>query len=375
MKNISNLRIGVRLGMGFTLVVMLAILLGAIALARMSTIDQSWKNFDQVTLAKRIAATNGYVSLGNGIHHFKNFLLRGGDYNKKFMSDMDQIDESVAKYRLAGSIAPEEDAVLQDVLKNSQNYRDAIAEMAKYKTESRSIEQIDKQIKGADHPLAAAFAKLLEINDATTQAKSGEFYQMIEIARNWVLGTCVMIVLLASVFAFWLTRSLTRPLAEAVLVANRLAEGDLTTRIEVTSKDETGQLLSAMDNMSTKLAQVIAEVRSSTDNISSASEQVSSTAQTLSQSTSEQAASVEATSASVEQMSASVEQNTENAKVTDGMAAQAAKQAREGGDAVNSTVVAMKQIADKIGITERAARTIVNGLEYELTTALVCTRL
>jgi methyl-accepting chemotaxis protein len=104
-----------------------------------------------------------------------------------------------------------------------------------------------------------------------------------------------------------------------------------------------------------KLGEIIGEVRTAADNLSNASGQVSATAQSLSQSSSEQAASVEETTASIEQMSASIVQNTENAKVTDDMAASASRQAVEGGEAVGKTVEAMKSIAGKIGIIDDIA--------------------
>ena len=155
--------------------------------------------------------------------------------------------------------------------------------------------------------------------------------------------------------AFWVTRSITRPLDEAVDVANNLSEGNLNVKIVVDFKDETGMLLTAMQNMVAKLTEVITAVRSSADSLASASEEISATAQSLSQASSEQAASVEETSASIEQMTASINQNTENAKVTDSMAGKAAKEATEGGQAVSSTVEAMKKIAGKIGIVDDIA--------------------
>lgn len=162
-------------------------------------------------------------------------------------------------------------------------------------------------------------------------------------------------LLLSLAIAFLITRSITRPIDVAVSVANHLAENDLTPAIEVTSTDETGQLLSAMQRMVESLSRVIAEVRSSADSLSSASEEVSATAQSVSQASTEQAASVEETSASMEQMGASVTQNSENARVTDGIAGEAARNATEGGDAVTKTVQAMKDIADKISIVDDIA--------------------
>jgi methyl-accepting chemotaxis protein len=110
-----------------------------------------------------------------------------------------------------------------------------------------------------------------------------------------------------------------------------------------------------VNNTVGKLLQVVGEVNSSAESLAGASEEVSATAQSLSQAASEQAAGVEETSASLEQMTASIAQNTENAKVTDGIATQAAREAAEGGEAVKATVAAMKQIAQKIGIIDDIA--------------------
>ena len=174
-------------------------------------------------------------------------------------------------------------------------------------------------------------------------------------AKFMVLAISIVVLVLTILCAWWLTRSITRPLNEAVVVANQLAEGDMTVKIVVKSRDETGLLLTAMQNMVGKLSQIIGEVNAAAVNIAAASEEVSSTAQSMSQATNEQAASVEETSASVEQMGASINQNSENAKVTDSMASQAAKQATDGGVAVRETVAAMKQIAGKIGIIDDIA--------------------
>jgi methyl-accepting chemotaxis protein len=176
---------------------------------------------------------------------------------------------------------------------------------------------------------------------------------MHEVLR---LGGFAAVALLIIGFAAWvITRSITRPLSQAVEVANALAQGNLTVKIDVTSKDETGQLLVAMQGMVEKLSQIIGEVRGAAGSLASASEEISSTSQSMSQATNEQAASVEETSAAVEQMNAAINHNSDNAKVTESLAAQAAKQANEGGVAVRETVTAMKSIADKISIIDDIA--------------------
>jgi methyl-accepting chemotaxis protein len=144
-------------------------------------------------------------------------------------------------------------------------------------------------------------------------------------------------------------------IADVVRVMSALAEGDLTKRIDKEYRGAFAQLKDYSNGTMDKLAQVVGDVNSSAQSLASASEEVSATAQSLSQSASEQAAGVEETSASLEQMTASISQNTENARVTDGMATQAAREAAEGGEAVKATVAAMKQIAKQIGIIDDIA--------------------
>lgn len=142
---------------------------------------------------------------------------------------------------------------------------------------------------------------------------------------------------------------------ETVRVVEAISQGDLTQTIDRDYQGTFKRLTDATNTTVEKLAATIKGVRASADALSSASEEISATAQSISQATSEQAASVEETSASIEQMSASINQNTDNAKVTDGMASQATKQAIEGGQVVKETVVAMKSIAGKIGIIDDIA--------------------
>jgi len=134
-----------------------------------------------------------------------------------------------------------------------------------------------------------------------------------------------------------------------------LAEGDLTHRITRDYAGLFGQVKSSANSTAENLTRVIGEVRAASDALTGAADQVSATAQSLSQAASEQAANVEETTASIDVMSASISQNSDNAKVTDGMATKANKEATEGGAAVGETVHAMKQIASKIGIVDDIA--------------------
>ncbi|ENO75529.1 putative methyl-accepting chemotaxis protein [Thauera sp. 63] len=145
------------------------------------------------------------------------------------------------------------------------------------------------------------------------------------------------------------------PINEVKRVMVALSGGDLTQKITDNYAGDFQVLQNAVNDSMDKLAEIIEQVRGAADALTNAAGQVSATAQSLSQSSSEQAASVEETSASIEQMSASINQNSENAKITDAMASKSSAEAGEGGEAVKSTVQAMKNIAGKIGIIDDIA--------------------
>jgi methyl-accepting chemotaxis protein len=177
-------------------------------------------------------------------------------------------------------------------------------------------------------------------------------------ARNLMLTILGIGLLLGIGTALWIIRGIMSQLgAEPPVIleiAEKIASGDLESEL-VHGKGKVVGVLAAMITMRNKLVSVITEVNVSSVALSAASQQVSSTAQSLSQGASEQAASVEETSASVEEMGASINQNSENARVTDGIATESSNAAKEGGESVAATVQAMKDIAGKITIIEDIA--------------------
>ncbi|HEY0923069.1 methyl-accepting chemotaxis protein [Rheinheimera pacifica] len=247
-------------------------------------------------------------------------------------------------------------------------YDQLVAHWNKYLSQSNTMLDISRQNRNEDARsmlaneqkqlfdlLAADIQQMVQLNDDGANAANARGDKLYDGARMAIIIALIAALLIGMVLALFISRIISRPLISAAEVAAQLAEGDLTVTIDVNSKDETGILMRSMQNMVAKLAHIIGEVRNSADNLASASEEVSATAQAMSQATSEQAASVEETSASIEQMSASINQNTENAKVTDGMASKAAAEATEGGASVQQTVAAMKQIAQRIGIIDDIA--------------------
>ncbi|MBF0117209.1 MAG: HAMP domain-containing protein [Desulfobacterales bacterium] len=212
-----------------------------------------------------------------------------------------------------------------------------------------NIDEVREQGLKALHALGERLEK--------AQVKAQEKYHNINRQIFLIAITLSIFGVIISIFFAWIiTRGITRPIAQGLYVAQKLASGDLTIEINVSGKDEIGQLLSAMQNMVQTLKKIVSEVKRASDNLASGSQHLSSSSQSMAQGAAEQAASVEEASASTEEMSANIRQNTDNALQTDKIAKAVAEDAIKGGEAVKHTVSAMRSIAEKISIIEEIAR-------------------
>jgi len=198
--------------------------------------------------------------------------------------------------------------------------------------------------------------------ETASQAESQQAVQNAADAKDTYTSARLLIILIAAgglllglAAAEYISRRIVGPLRQVQGVLARVAEGDLTVRADVSGKDEIGQIAVATNHTVTRLGEIVANVMDAADQLTAAAEQVSRASQSLSQSASEQAAGVEETGASVEQIAGSLGQTSVNAKITDDISTKAAHEAGDGGQAVQLTVRAMKDIASKIAIIDEIA--------------------
>ena len=180
--------------------------------------------------------------------------------------------------------------------------------------------------------------------------------------RLLMLALSLASLAVAILVAWWNTRSITRPLARALDVANTVAAGDLTSRIEVTSRDETGRLLQALKTMNENLVRTVTTVRTSTETIGTASGEVAAGNLDLSSRTEQQASSLEETASSMEELTSTVKQNADNARQANTLAEAASSVAERGGQVIGEVVGTMERInssagkiADIIGVIDGIA--------------------
>ncbi|MBI1387081.1 MAG: HAMP domain-containing protein [bacterium] len=202
-------------------------------------------------------------------------------------------------------------------------------------------------------PMLEKVQSLLEEVKSTAASHIMSDEEMMHAASNTRVNTILisgLAVLTAIAFAVFLTRNLVKPIHANVAFAERIANGDLTSSLSLTRRDELGVLADRLNNMSGRLRGVIQNVKIAAEQLAGSSEELSASSQSLANATTQQAASIEETCAAVEELSSSVESNAHHSRKTSEAASSSAEKAKRGGAAVLQTVSAMRKIADKIDI-------------------------
>ncbi len=358
----DHLSIKRRLALEYGSVLLLSVLMGGFLLVRLGAMEADWAEFEQVTAARNAHATAGVEALSNAIHHFKNFILRGGDYPKKFEADLQALEGAVASYRATGPLSEKEEASLAAMSKGAATYRQAMASLVERRAQGASIEALDKAVAGADKPIAAALDQLLEVARERTHQVSARIRGRLSSSRAIGVGLMGLLVVLGAVIARRSTRSIVEPLGQAVSVARRVASGDLSARAEARSNDETGQLLKALGEMNHALSLIVGQVRAASQTVEASARGIATGNADLAARTGEQATNLEETASSMEELTATVQQTAANAKHAVELASRATDEAKGGERVMNQAVAAMvavnktsTKIADIIGIIDEVA--------------------
>ncbi len=179
---------------------------------------------------------------------------------------------------------------------------------------------------------------------------------------NWLMAMTVFCVLASVALGVAFARSLVQPLAYAARVADRIASGDLSESIQVTGKDESAHMLTALRDMQVRLRELVGQISASADGINTASAEIASGNQDLSARTEQAASNLEETAASMEQLTSAVRQSADSARQANQLAASASQIAVRGGNVVGQVVTTMneinassKKISDIIGVIDAIA--------------------
>ncbi|WP_321532459.1 methyl-accepting chemotaxis protein [uncultured Desulfuromonas sp.] len=197
-----------------------------------------------------------------------------------------------------------------------------------------------------------------EVSDTTDEyiMTDEEMLNAASKTRQGVIWSLTAAFPIALLLAFFIARGIIGPLQKGIAFAQEIAHGNLEATIDVEQKDEVGNMADALREMIEQLKTIVGDVRAASNNVASGSQELSASSEEMSQGATEQAAAAEEASSSMEQMAANIKQNADNAMQTEKIALKSSQDAQGGGKAVNETVKAMKDIAEKISIIEEIAR-------------------
>ena len=281
----------------------------------------------------------------------------------------EQVTTSLAKLKaLIGSLPntpPQARSLVAEIEKIEAAYAPValgIVDLALKGQKDEAITRMNRDCR----PLLAALVKATDSFAAMTADHGNALLQDAETAdareRVLVIAACLLALVSAGAAGFYITRSITAPIQQAVRLAEQVADGDLSVRIDANGKDEVAQLLAALGRMSQKLADIVSQVRRSSDSIATGSSEIATGNADLSQRTEQQASALQTTASSMEQLNATVRQNADNALQANQLSKGASAVAVKGGEVVGEVVTTMKsindssrKIADIIGVIDGIA--------------------
>jgi methyl-accepting chemotaxis protein len=367
---IADLRIGTRLGAGFALLLILMTLLTAVGMWLLRDFNASTDNILNDAIAKErlvdewLAATelNGMRSaalLDNldaaGRRAIEEQIITTSQRISAIERELDRVVTSPSGKAMYVAAKSKHQAY--------RSVRDAAFSARSFDTDAEAKEKARGMNDALKEYLAGIRALSLHQKEkAESMAKAvqgqGKTGQMV-LAVLWCVSIAVAIT-----WTVLVTRSITRPLQHAIGLAEAVAQGQLNSRDEACSRDETGQLLAALNRMNRDLYRIVSSVRDSSTAITSAAGEIAGGNRELSARTEQQAGALEETASSMEELTSAVKQNAEHAHQANALAGAASAVALKGGDVVAQVVRTMGSIhASAQKITEIIS--VIDGIAFQ----------
>jgi methyl-accepting chemotaxis protein len=369
MTRIDNFKVGTRLRVGFAIVLLLLAATAALGVTRLASMHDSMDDIVHEQMANIDDATQ-IKNNGNVIAT----ALR----NAVLADDLGTISAEIAQIALARASDLESIRRLGQAsqsqtgmphLKSVADLRlayvaatDKVAALARENKDEDARKLLVTEVRTAQSGYFEAVDKLVAFEKETAKQALHRAEQVYATSRNALIALALGALLAALGLAAWITRSITGPVATAVLAARRVERGDLSGPINTNGKDELAQLLASMKAMQANLYTVVTRVRHNAEGVAGAAMQIAQGNQDLSQRTEEQASALEQTAASMEQLNATVKQNADNARQASQLAQGASAVAVKGGEVVGEVVDTMhsindssRQIADIISVIDGIA--------------------
>ncbi len=359
---IGNWKIGVRLAAGLGLALAFMVGIAVTGIANLGKLNDGTEDIASDKVPKVILAYEAIGGVNDIARAMRNAMLSTEPETVK--KELKRVEDRKAEIdgnldKLAKLISDDEDAESKAKLKAVQEARERylvvqstfLQKSADGSQREENVKYLLTAVRKEQTAYLIALTDLVKYQSAAVNTASEVAGKAYSNSRYVMILLTAAAAALVAWVAWWVTRSITLPLNRAVGVAEAVAGGDLTQRIDVTSRDETGQLLQALANMNDSLARTVGKVRSGSDTITTASNEIATGNLDLSSRTEQQASSLEETASSMEELTSTVQQNAENARQATQLVVSASDFATRGGAVVGqvvSTMGAIKESSNKI---------------------------
>ena len=306
------------------------------------------------------------------IQEWKNTLLRGGDpeafdkYRASFVKYGEETQKGLADLKTVFGRLNLETVQVDDAGQALAQLTGKYLAALKQYEGADGAKAVDALVKGMDREPTQKIDRIVDfVNASAAKIRTRNHEALAASARAATMtmaAAVIILTVLGAALTYWIIASVIRPLNSAIDVARTVAAGDLTAKIEVVSRDETGTLLRALKDMNENLVRIVSRVRQGTDAIAAGSAEIASGNLDLSSRTEEQASALEETASSMEEITATVRQNAENARQANQLAASASDVAHRGREVVSQVVSTMtsineasRKVVDIIGVIDGIA--------------------
>ena len=353
MKKLSHLKIGQRLGLGFGVVILLMLGLTVIGVYRLNQINGNIRSIANDFYPRTVMANTVKGALDETARSMRNLL---------FMSTVDEIKGELDAITRAGAVIDEtlkrfardtpsvEGKRMLDAVSAARTQYTPVLNNFLAAVKDGQVEQARDLILPEIAPYQAAYFKALDnliaFQGRGMEQAGQEAERVSGAASMLMIGMATIASLLAVLVGYSVMRSITRPLNAAINIAERVAGGDLSVRVENSAHDETGKLLAALQGMRDGLLNAVTQVRDGSDAISVAAREIAAGNANLSARTELQASTLEETASSMLELTDAVNHNAENARQANQLVMNASQVATQGGDVVTQVVNTMREIKD-----------------------------
>ena len=367
MRGFRDLNIGLRLACGFGLLLLLAGLSFGLSGWRFQQLGNTLERIVEEDWTKaRAAALIDAQTRANARRTMELLLVTDPTQAQAVRAHIDsnkqRIDEALATLERLVRL-PEGKAALATLQTDRaayvRSFTQVAAEVQAGDRDGATRRLLTETLPAIDK-LQASVTALADLQQKLADAASAAAQADIRRTQWTLAGVGLLLLGLGSLAAWWLSRSITQPIDQAVTEA--VASGDLTAQARSTARDETGRLLLALGTMTESLRTVVHSVRQGSESIATGSGQIATGTADLSQRTEEQAANLQQTAASMEQLAATVRQSADAARNASHLADTAKATAAQGGAVVQQVVgtmqditAASRKIGDIIGVIDGIA--------------------